>query len=155
METVMESGTGKAMRGPVLKQVIQDQIKRLIVSRKLGPGDLLPAEGQLATDLNVSRGSVREAIKALESLGIVEAHHGDGVRVREFNFDSVLDFLSYGLVFQPARAAEILQIREWLEASAVGYASQVITDSELNELERLLENWEHKAASSPTAAPTH
>ncbi len=55
----------------------------------------------MATDLGVSRGSVREAIKALESLGIVEVRHGDGVRVRAFNFDSTFDLLSYGLVFDP------------------------------------------------------
>ena len=64
------------------------------------------AEGQLAADLGVSRGSVREAIKALESLGIVEVRHGDGVRVRAFNFDSTFDLLSYGLVFDPARIKE-------------------------------------------------
>lgn len=148
MSIVME----KLVRGPLLKQAIQDQVKQLIMDRKLGPGDLLPPEGQLADDLGVSRGSVREAIKALESLGIVETRHGNGVRVREFNFDSVLDFLSYGLLFQPARAAEILQIREWLEASAVAQAAAVITDQELDAIEVLLDAWALKAAAGePTA----
>ena len=64
----------------MLNRVIQDQIKQYITENKLESGDLLPPEGQLAIDLGVSRGSVREAIKALESLGIVEVRHGDGVR---------------------------------------------------------------------------
>ena len=148
MSTIVE----KLVRGPLLKQAIQDQVKQLIMDRKLGPGDLLPPEGQLADDLGVSRGSVREAINSLESLGIVETRHGNGVRVREFNFDSVLDFLSYGLLFQPARAAEILQIREWLEASAVAHAATVITDKELDAIEVLLDAWQAKAeAGEPTA----
>ena len=136
----------KLTRGPMLKRAIQDQIKQFITDRKLGPGDLLPPEGQLADDLGVSRGSVREAIKSLESLGIVEVRQGDGVRVRPFNFDSIFDFLSYGLVFQPEKATEILQIREWLEGSAVAEAALVITEDQLDQIEILLNTWEKKAA---------
>ena len=136
----------------MLKRVIQDQVKQFITDQALGPGDLLPPEGQLADGLGVSRGSVREAIKSLESLGIVEVRHGDGVRVREFNFDSILDFLSYGLLFQPSKAAEILQIREWLEAAAVAEAAKSITDAELDRIEGLLVVWEAKAsAREPTS----
>jgi len=142
----------KLSRGPMLKRVIQDQVKQFITDRELAPGDLLPPEGQLAEDLGVSRGSVREAIKSLESLGIVEVRHGDGVRVREFNFDSILDFLTYGLVFQPTRAAEILQIREWLEGAAVAEATQTISEAELDQIEALLAVWETKAAAhEPTS----
>jgi DNA-binding FadR family transcriptional regulator len=139
-------------RGPLLKRAIQEQVKDFITQRSLGPGDLLPPEGQLAEDLGVSRGSVREAIKSLESLGIVEVRHGDGVRVREFNFDSVFDFLSFGLVFQPTRAAEILQVREWLELAAIGEAAAIITKAELDQIEALLATWETKAAAGvPTS----
>lgn len=136
----------KLTRGPVLNRVIQDQIKRFITDSRLGPGDLLPPEGQLATDLGVSRGSVREAVKALESLGIVEVRQGDGVRVRAFNFDSVFDLLSYGLVFDPVRAAEVLRIRIWLEVAAVADAVTQVSDAELDEMDALLDHWEQKAA---------
>lgn len=138
----------KLSRGPALNRVIQDQIKQYITDNRLGAGDLLPPEGQLAINLGVSRGSVREAVKALESLGIVETRHGDGVRVRAFNFDSVFDLLSYGLAFDPIRAVEILQIRVWLEEAAVGEAVGRISDAELAELEQLLEGWAAKAAAS-------
>jgi len=152
METPMSNVLEKLIRGPMLKRVIQDQVKQFIMDQHLKPGDLLPPEGQLANDLGVSRGSVREAIKSLESLGIVEARHGEGVRVREFNFDSVLDFLSYGLVFQPTRAAEILQIREWLEGAAVAQAAKVITEHELDQIEALLVVWEAKASAGESTA---
>lgn len=136
----------KLSRGPVLNRVIQDRIKQYITDNRLGAGDLLPPEGQLAADLGVSRGSVREAVKALESLGIVEVRHGDGVRVRAFNFDSVFDLLSFGLVFDPAKAAEILQIRVWLEVAALADAISRITDAELDQITALLDRWEEKAA---------
>ncbi len=141
----MKTAMDKVSRGPVLNRVIQNQIKQYITENKLTPGDLLPPEGQLASDLGVSRGSVREAIKALESLGIVEVRHGDGVRVRALNFDSIFDLLSYGLVFDPVRAVEILQIRIWLEVAAVADAADKLNDAELDEIAALLDGWEAKA----------
>lgn len=136
----------KLTRGPVLNRVIQDRIKQYITENRLGSGDLLPPEGQLASDLGVSRGSVREAVKALESLGIVEVRHGDGVRVRAFNFDSVFELLSYGLVFDPAKAAEILQIRIWLEVAALADAVRQLSDEELNRIDELLGRWQETVA---------
>ena len=136
-----------SVRGSVLRSVIQERIKQLITDQQLGSGDLLPPEGQIAVDLGVSRGSVREAIKSLESLGIVEVKHGEGVRVREFNFDATLDFLSYGLEFQPAKAAEILQVRAFLEASAIEEVVKILTDSHIAQIEDLLQRWQVKAAN--------
>lgn len=136
----------KLTRGPVLNRMIQDRIKQYITANKLGPGDLLPPEGQLAADLGVSRGSVRESIKALESLGIVEVRHGDGVRVRAFNFDSVFELLSFSLAFDPAKAAELLQIRVWLEAAALADVTGRISEAQLDDIAALLDDWEERAA---------
>ena len=87
------------LRGPLLNQAVQERVKDYITDNHLEPGDPLPAEAQLAADLGVSRGSVREAIKSLESLGIVEVRHGSGIYVRRFNFDSIFNLLSYGVIF--------------------------------------------------------
>lgn len=142
----------KRSRTPALKQFIQEQIKRYITEKRLQPGDMLPPEGQLAEDLGVSRGSVREAVKSLESLGIVESRHGEGVCVRDFNFDSVLDFLSFGLAFHPSRATEILQIREWLEESAVLAATDLISDEQLAQIDQVLVAWEKKAQAGESTS---
>jgi DNA-binding FadR family transcriptional regulator len=139
-------------RGPALNRAIQDYIKRTITDNQMQPGDMLPPEGQIAQDLGVSRGSVREAVKALESLGIVEVRHGNGVFVRAFNFDSFLDLLSYGLVFDHRRIAEILQIRKWLELAAIGEATQRINPGETAAIEEVLDCWDGKAAAGePTS----
>jgi DNA-binding FadR family transcriptional regulator len=141
----------KPIRGPALNRAIQDHIKYYITENHLGPGDALPPETQLAQDLGVSRGSVREAVKALASLGIVEVRHGNGVFVRDFNFDSIFDLLSYGLIFDRSRIVDILQIRKWLEAAAIGEVVERITENEIKQIEEVLARRDEKAArNEPT-----
>ena len=123
-----------------------------ITHNHLGPGDALPPEGQLAQDLGVSRSSVREAVKALESLGILEVRHGNGLFVREFNFDAVLDLLSYGLVFDTSRISDILQIRKWLETSAIGEVIACIGEDDIRRLEESLDHWEAAVAAGDVAS---
>lgn len=133
------------LRGPLLNQAVQERVKDYITDNHLEPGDPLPAEAQLAADLGVSRGSVREAIKSLESLGIVEVRHGSGIYVRRFNFDSIFNLLSYGVIFEPRRINEILQIRKWLEEAAIADVCRKITPERIAEVEDLLAKWEVKA----------
>jgi len=143
----------KLTRSTDLSSAIQRQIKALIIENDLQAGDLLPPEAQLAKDLGVSRGSVRESVKALESLGILEVRHGTGVVVREFNFDPVFDLLTHGLVFDPARIGEILQIRKWLEAMAIDEVVKHISESQLDTIQSLLVEWEHLAATGEPTSP--
>lgn len=142
----------KLSNGQLLNRAIQDQVKEYITRNQLEPGDLLPPEGQLAINLGVSRGSVREAIKALESLGIVEVRHGDGVRVRSLNMDSILDLLSYGAHFDPDRVVEILQIRIWLEDAAVADAVRVINADTIAAMRTVLDRWEKLVQSNADTA---
>ena len=72
---------------PLLYRSVQDRIKRYIVEHDLEGGDALPPETQLTRDLGVSRSSVREAVKALESLGILVTRPGKGLYVRPFSLD--------------------------------------------------------------------
>ena len=94
----------KPLRGPALSKAVRDYVKQYILDHKLQGGDALPPETQLAHDLGVGRSSVREAVKALQSLGIVEVRHGDGLYVREYNMDPILETLSFGLRSGPARS---------------------------------------------------
>ena len=58
--------------------VVIDKIKSLLLAKELKPGDLIPPENELANAMNVSRGSVREAMKVLSAFGIVEIKRGNG-----------------------------------------------------------------------------
>ncbi|MCP4404288.1 MAG: FadR family transcriptional regulator [bacterium] len=85
-----------------VSKLVQDYVRDYIISHNLNAGDQLPPEGDIAETLEVSRVSVRKAVKVLQALGIVEVRHGSGLFVRELNFDALLEVLSFGLVFDPS-----------------------------------------------------
>lgn len=128
-------------RRPVLSEAVRKYIKRYILNNSLTPGDLLPTEAQLAEDLGVGRSSVREAMKSLQSLGIVEVRRGEGFVVREWNLDPVLETLSYGIRFNKAAFAELLQIRIWLESATVAEVVRRITPQDIDELDSIMREW--------------
>ena len=94
---------------------IENRIKAYILKNQLQPGDKLPTEEQLAAQLQVGRTAVRETFRRLEALGIVESHQGYGRVVRDFNFDPILNGLSYGLVFHGHNIMQVLEIRRALD----------------------------------------
>jgi DNA-binding FadR family transcriptional regulator len=132
----------KKLRSPALSQKIQGYIKDYIVENNLKADDSLPSEGQIAEMLEVSRSPVREAVKALQSLGIIEAKQGEGLFVREWNLDPLLETLNYGMRISPIKLRELYQIRVWLEVAVTDKVIEKITDQELIELDILMLRWE-------------
>ena len=147
----------RPFRGPVLSEAIRDYVKGYILEHHLGPGASLPPETQLATELGVGRSSVREAVKALQALGIIEVRHGDGLYVREYNFDPILETISYGSHFDASTLAELAQIRKWLELEIIGQAIEQTRPEHIVQMEAALEKWresidDHTDASAELAA---
>jgi DNA-binding FadR family transcriptional regulator len=128
----------------VLNELIRDYVKRYILDHGLSAGDPLPSETQLAQELGVGRGSVREAIKALQSLGIVEVRRGNGLFVRPYTFDPILETLSYGMRFDTTTLAELAQIRVLLERAAIEDAVRQMGAADLGRLEGLMDVWEQR-----------
>ena len=85
---------------PRRHDLIADRLREHIVQSRYEPGDRLPTEEVLAQRLNVSRSAVREALRGLEGVGLVEARQGFGWVVCEFSFRPILKNLSYGLHFR-------------------------------------------------------
>lgn len=134
----MEKQLRPIKRPPLLHHSVQEAIRAYILENNLQPDDILPAENDLAQQLNVSRSSVREAIKGLESLGLLEARRGSGVFVREFSFDPILENLQYGLISDLKALTELLEIRRVLETGMVGRAISKMTEDRLTALEEIL-----------------
>lgn len=130
-----------SLRGQALTLAVRDYVKQYIINNGLDGGSPLPTEGEIAQQLGVGRSSVREAIKALESLGIVEVRHGYGTFVREYNFDAIFENLAFGIQFNVATLQELLQIRTWLEAAALGDAIKKMTAEQLEKLDALMKEW--------------
>jgi len=129
----------KLKRPQLLYQAVQEEVKSYIIEHGLVPGDALPPETELAEQLGVSRNSVREAVKSLETLGIVEAKTGAGLFVRNFSFDPLLENLAYGLMFDLQDLADILEVRFHIEHSMIDQAVAMVTDEQLTELRKILQ----------------
>jgi len=108
-------------RAPSLYRSVQEAIKEFIIANSLRPGDMLPPETELVRQLGVSRTSVREAVKALESLGLLEVRQGSGLVMREFSLQPLLENLSYGH-FDLQELEEVLEIRRVLEVGLISAA---------------------------------
>ncbi|GAA3137118.1 FadR/GntR family transcriptional regulator [Streptomyces rectiviolaceus] len=129
---------------------------QLILDRRLRPGALLPTEAELMEELGVSRNSVREALKALQALDIVEIRHGYGTYVGQASLTPLADGLTFRTLVQLAddthALAEILQVREVLEEGLVRRVAVLLTDEELCQLEALVRKME-EAADTGAAFP--
>jgi len=134
----------KPFRRPALNEAIRSYVTQYILDQGLSAGDPLPSETQLAQELGVGRSSVREAIKALQSLGIVEVRHGNGLYVREYNFDPILETLGYGIRFDATTLSELAQIRFLLERAAIEDAVKRIGTEDLDRLEDVMQVWRER-----------
>jgi len=116
-------------RAPLLHVSVQESLRAYVHDNGLAPGTLLPAEGELAAQLGVSRNSLREGIKALESLGILETRRGIGVFVKAFSFEPLLANLAYGLGGALREVEEVLEIRRVLEVGLIGKTIELIGEA--------------------------
>ncbi|BCB91613.1 FadR/GntR family transcriptional regulator [Phytohabitans suffuscus] len=116
-----------------------EKIKGMIVSGELRPGDRLPREADLAERLGLSRNSLREAVKALSLIRVLDVRQGDGTYVTSLAPGLLLDALSFVVDFhRDDTVLEFLEVRRILEPSATALAAQRMTDSEVEGLRVVL-----------------
>jgi DNA-binding FadR family transcriptional regulator len=117
-----------------------EKIKGMIVSGALRPGDRLPKESELAADLGLSRNSLREAVRALALMRILDVRQGDGTYVTSLDPQLLLEALSFVVDFhRDDTVLEFLAVRRILEPAATAMASARITGDELSVLDRQLD----------------
>jgi GntR family transcriptional repressor for pyruvate dehydrogenase complex len=121
----------------VYEQVIE-QIKEMIASGKLKKGDKLPPERELVEQLKASRTSIREAIRALQIIGLVECRQGGGNFIRESFENSLFEPLSIMFVLQNSKPEEILELRKIVEVETAALAAEKIKDNELEEIQEII-----------------
>jgi DNA-binding FadR family transcriptional regulator len=117
-------------RRPIFREA-QVRLRDFIRSEGLGPGDRLPPEATLATELGVSRMSLREATRSLQTLGVIEARHGNGLYVSEFSFRPVVEQLPYGLASPGLALEEILTAREAIEVGLMPAVARLASRGDL------------------------
>src|SRR5919204_1811477 len=129
------------------------QIKSMIAEGRLKSGDQLPPERDLAEKFVVSRTSVREALRALESLGLVEIRPGEGTFVREASVEALIEPLALLMVSQREAIGELFEARRLLEPSLAALAATRATPEEIQEMERILEEQAREVMSGHTGLP--
>jgi GntR family transcriptional repressor for pyruvate dehydrogenase complex len=116
-----------------------EQIRTLIRSGALPPGSRLPPENELAAQLGLSRNSMREAVKALEMVRVLDVRRGDGTYVTSLEPRLLLEGLGLAVdLLQDESVLSVVEVRRLLEPAATGLAAQRITDEGLARLEERL-----------------
>lgn len=118
------------------------QIRELIERGRLNPGDKLPPEKVLAEKMGVSRPSVREAIVALEILGLVKTKGGKGSFIKKISSLSVLDE-DFRHIQQQDSPFELLEARRIIEPEVAGHAAQRAQPEDIAAMKQSLENMSH------------
>ncbi|HUH78154.1 MAG TPA: FadR/GntR family transcriptional regulator [Devosia sp.] len=139
-------------RAPLLHVTVQESLKDYIEANALKAGDPLPPETFLAQQLGVGRNSMREAIKSLESLGILETRRGIGVFVKEFSFKPLLDNLAYGLQDSLRDVEELREIRRVLETGLIDKTIEMVSPDDLAKLRKVTAQMKKRAERNESFA---
>ncbi|WP_235814670.1 FadR/GntR family transcriptional regulator [Propionispora sp. 2/2-37] len=120
-----------------------NSIKELLLTKKIVPGDRLPAEMELAKLLSVSRGSIREAMKILSAFGIVEIKRGDGTYVSSDIEGKVLfDPLLFSFILSAPEFDELKELRVLLEKDVIRLAIKNAGEEDIKLLRQCYESME-------------
>lgn len=122
-----------------VSEIVAKRILELVKSRALKPGDQLPTERDLAEMLNVSRPSVREAIRGLSILGVVRSRQGGGAFISELDGDALLGPIRFFLELEELNIRELYDARSLIEGDVARRAARNMSDAQLAELEQILD----------------
>lgn len=128
----------KPVRTKKVYEEIIGQIKQLIAAGKLQPGDKLPSERDLSEQLNVSRASIREALSALEMMGVIVIRPGGGSFVQQVSYEGMLGSLSFLLQVNLEDVMQLLEVRKILEVEIAALAASRATDQDLEDIRQAL-----------------
>ena len=118
-----------------------DKIKQMIISGRVRPGEKLPREADLAAELGLSRNSLREAVKALSVINVLDVRQGDGTYATSLAPSLLLEALSFIVDFhRDDTVLDFLEVRRILEPAATALAASRMSREERIELGKVLES---------------
>lgn len=125
-------------RTKAYEQIIS-QIRERILNKELKPEDKLPTEVQLAKDFHVSRTVIREAMKVLETMGLIEVKHGSGAFVSDkFSEKLISQSFNLSVLLEKKSILHLLELREILEVSAAKIAAERASKEHLRLMQQAL-----------------
>lgn len=139
----------EVIRKPKIYEEVAKQIARFI-GEELRPGEKLPPERQLVDIFKVSRSSIRDAIRTLELLGIVEPRQGVGTVVRQAQANAVFPISSV-LLQKHRSVAELLDVRKMIEPALASRAALNASPEEISDMEEILQRQQEKVCRDELA----
>lgn len=122
------------MRRQSASDIIVEDIKNAILEQKLKAGDKLPTERELAEQYTLSRIPVREALKTLAQMGLVESKHGKGTFVKEPDSTPIIDSLLQPMLTGSKAVLELMALRKLIETQGAREAALLRTEQELENI---------------------
>ena len=133
----------------VVQQVI-NALTEAMINRELRPGDKIPTEAEMAESMGVGRNSIREAIKILVYLGVLEIRRAEGTFVCEGFSESMIDPMIYGIILDKEDSYEnLMELREMIEVGVLQLAMAKVQEEELQSLKEKLEHMETAIKAGP------
>lgn len=124
------------------RETVSTEIARRLLSYLLAgnvkPGEKIPSERKLAEVLGVGRSVVREAIKSLTLLGLLDVRQGDGTYLRSTESDLLPQSIEWGLLLGLKRTRDLIEARQYLEVILAGLAAERRTEADLGALRELV-----------------
>ena len=135
-----------------LHEAVEARLEEMIVAGKVRPGESLPSENEMASQLEVSRAVVRDAIRALNAKGLVEIRHGVGTFVTHSGRERLAEALALSLRRGDYTPWELFVVRRGLELAVVELAVERATDAQIAEMREALERYRDQLISGSALA---
>lgn len=140
----------KKVNSESVVQLVINSLTDAMLARELRPGDKLPTETELAESLGVGRNSIREAIKILVYLGVLEIRRAEGTFVCEGFTESMIDPMIYGIILDTSDSYEnLMELREMMEVGVMQIAMEKYTEEEIKGLKVILDRMEREISKGP------
>lgn len=149
------AGADSGLIGPIRKtrvaEEIADRIRVLILDGTFPAGQPLPAERALAERFGVSRGSIRDAFRTLETIGLLVTRHGQGTFPQELTVDRLVAPLASVLRYRRDLQDELMDVRRMFEPAVARVAATRVTDEDLADLQRIVDAQRRKLKTGRSA----
>ena len=130
---------------------VADRIRVLMLDGTFPPGQPLPSERHLAERFGVSRGSIRDALRTLETIGLLETRHGQGTFPHELSVDRLVAPLASVMAYRSDLQDELLDVRRMFEPALARFAAQRATEEDLADLQSILDAQRQKLKTGQSA----
>jgi GntR family transcriptional regulator, transcriptional repressor for pyruvate dehydrogenase complex len=132
--------------------LVLGRIKEALLRKDLKPGEYLPSETELTNTLGVSKSSVREAVKMLQAMGVVEVRRGQGTLVRQHPGPDYISPLVFQLIMEAGYPDDLVELRLMFEPAFAVMAMERATDDDRDRIRHAMERLERSVQSgSPVA----